>query len=76
MIENHMHLLKGGLGSSGKTCVTSTLNGNKVAGIEDERIKEEEDQEPMTIPEIKMEPKNCFGFVEGETFSRSDTCNV
>jgi len=74
-----MDLLKGELGSSGKTCVTSTLNGNQVTGIEDDRItyiKEEEEQEPMTSPEIKMESKNCFGFVEGETCSYSETCNV
>jgi len=72
-----MDLLKGELGSSGKMCVTSTLNGNQVTCIEDERItciKEEEDQESMKIPEIKMEPKNCFGFVEGETCSYSETC--
>jgi hypothetical protein len=36
-----------------------------VIGREDERVtyvKEEEDQEPMTIPEIKMEPKNWLLF--------------
>jgi len=36
----------------------------------------EEDQEPTTIPEINMEPKNCLCFVEGETGSYSETCNM
>jgi hypothetical protein len=47
--------------------------------MEDERviyIKEEEDQEPTTVPQIKMEPKHCFGFVEGETCCYSETCNM
>jgi len=38
----------------------STVGGNRVTGIEAERVssvREEEDQEPMPIPEIKMEPK-------------------
>ena len=44
VLQNSMDLLKGELGSSSKTCVTSTV------------IKEEEDQEPTTIPVIKTEP--------------------
>jgi len=59
VLQNSMDLLEGELGSSSKTCVTSTFDGNQVSGIEAEwvtEIKEEEDQEPTTIPEIKMEP--------------------
>ena len=60
ILQNGMDLLKSELGSSSKTCVTSTLDGNQVTGIEAvwiTDIKEEEDQEPTTIPEIKTEPK-------------------
>jgi len=60
VLQNSMDLRKGELGSSAETCVTSTVNGNKGTGAEAERvsyIKKEEDQEPTTIPEIKMEPK-------------------
>ena len=59
VLQNHMDLLKGELGSSNKTCVTSTLDGNTVASIEAEMVSditEEEDQEPRTIPVIKTEP--------------------
>jgi len=55
-----MDLLRGELGSSSKTCVTSTVDGNEVTGVEGERIcviKEEENQEAWTIPVIKKEPK-------------------
>jgi hypothetical protein len=54
-----MDLLKGAPGSSNKTCVTSTVDGNSVASIEAERVShvtEEEDQEPTAIPAIKTEP--------------------
>jgi len=47
------------LGSSSKTCVMSTLDGNQVTGVQAETvtvIKEEEDQEQTTIPKIKTEP--------------------
>jgi hypothetical protein len=60
VLQNSMDLLKGEFGSSSKTCVTSTVDGNNVTGIEAERvtyIQEEEGQEPMKIPVIKMEPK-------------------
>jgi len=60
VLQNGMDLLKSELGSSSKTCVTSTLDGNQVTGIEAvwiTDIKKEEDQEPITIPEIKTEPK-------------------
>jgi len=55
-----MDLLKGELGSSRETCVTSSLDINEVTGIEAERvsvIKVEEDQVGRTIPVIKTEPK-------------------
>jgi hypothetical protein len=73
-----MDLLKGELVPRARH-VTSTLNGNQVTGIGDKRVtsvKEEEDQEPMTVPQIEMEPKNWLCFVVGETCSYSDTCNV
>jgi hypothetical protein len=60
VLQNNMDLLEDEFGSSRKTCVTSALNGNKVTGIEPERvtyIQEEEHQEPMIIPVIKTEPK-------------------
>jgi hypothetical protein len=60
VLQNSMSLLKGELGSSNNTCVTSTLVGNEVTGMEAERvcnIKEEEVDELARIPVIKMEPK-------------------
>jgi hypothetical protein len=54
-----MDLLQCELGSSSKTHVKSTVNGNEVTTTEAETVSyiiEEEDQEPMTIPEIKTEP--------------------
>ena len=57
-LQNSMDLLKGELGSSDETRVTSTLDGNEVIGIEAERvsgISEVADQE-TTIPAIKTEP--------------------
>jgi hypothetical protein len=60
VLQNSMDLLKGELGSSSKPCVTSTLDGNQVTGIEADWVtdikEEEEDQEQITIPEIKTEP--------------------
>ena len=67
VLQNGMDLVEGELGSSNKTCVTSTLNGNTVASIEVEMIShvtEEEDQEPRTIPVIKTEPnESCVPVV-------------
>ena len=60
VLQNGMDLLRGELGSSSKTCVTSTVDVNEVTGVEGERIcviKEEEDQEAWTVPVIKTEPK-------------------
>ena len=60
VLQNSMDLLKGELGSSTDTCVTSTVDVNEVTGVEGERVcvmKEEEDQEARTIPVIKTEPK-------------------
>jgi hypothetical protein len=51
-------LLQCELGSSSKRHVKSTVNGNEVTTTEAEtvsHITQEEDQEPMTIPEIKTE---------------------
>ena len=63
VLQNCMDLLKGELGSSGNTCVTSTVDGNEMTGIKAERvcnIKEEDDVQPATIPEIKTEPHVSF----------------
>jgi hypothetical protein len=59
VLQNSMDLLRGELGSSNKTCVTSILHGNEVNDIEAERfsnVTEEEDQVPRTVPVIKTEP--------------------
>ena len=67
VLQNHMVLLKGELGSSNKTCVTSALDGKTVASVEAEMIShvtEEEDQEQTTIPVIKTEPnESCVPVV-------------
>ena len=63
VLQNCMDLPKGELGSSSDTCVTSTVDGNEVTGMEAERvcnIKEEDDVEPATIPVIKSEPNVSF----------------
>jgi hypothetical protein len=60
VLQNSMDLLKGEFGSSSKTFVTSTVDGNKVTGIDAERvtyIQEEDDQDGTKIPVIKTEPK-------------------
>jgi hypothetical protein len=59
VLQSSMDLLKDEFSSSSKTCVTSILNGNKVTGIEAERvtcIQEEVDQQPTKIAVIKTEP--------------------
>jgi len=59
VLQNCMDILKCELGSSNKTCVTSTVDGN-VIGLRAESISnmtEEEDQVPRTVPVIKTEPK-------------------
>ena len=67
VLQNRMDLLKGELGSSNKTCVTSAVDGNTVANIEDERVSsvtEEDDQEPTTILAMKTElNENCVSVV-------------
>jgi hypothetical protein len=70
----HVDLVNSELSSCNETCVMSTLDGNKVIGIEAERVSdvsEVADQE-TTIPAIK-EPNNGMEFVEGETGSYSET---
>ena len=60
VLQKGMDLRKGECCSSSDTCVVSTVDGNQVPGIEAERVScvtEEEAQESMTIPEIKIEPK-------------------
>ena len=67
VLQNSMDLLKGEVGSSGKTCATSTVDGNEGNDIEGERvldITEGEDQEPTTITVIKTEPNaSCVPLV-------------
>jgi hypothetical protein len=67
ILQNRMDLLKDEVDSSKKTCVSSTLDGNTVAIIEAERVShvtKEEDQELLTIPEIKTEPnEHCVPVV-------------
>ena len=58
-LQNSMDLLKGELGSSDETRVTSTLDGNEVVGIADEKVSdmsEVADQETTTIAARKTEP--------------------
>jgi len=58
VLQNHIDLLNGELGSCNETHVTSTLDGNEVIGIEGERVSdvsEVADQE-VTVPAIKTEP--------------------
>jgi hypothetical protein len=60
VLQNGMDLLKGELGSYTETCVTSTVDVNEVTGVDAERvsvIKEEEDQDPRTVPVMKTEPR-------------------
>jgi len=62
VLQNRMDLLKGELGLSNKTCVTSTVDGNTMATVEAEMVShvtEDDDQEQMTIPAIKTEPNEC-----------------
>jgi len=60
VLQNSMDLVYSEPGSSNETQVTSTLAGNKMIGIEAEKVthitEEEEDQKPTTIPAIKTEP--------------------
>jgi len=67
VLQNGMDLVKGELGSSNKTCVTSALDGNTVASIQAEMVShvtEVEDQEPTTISVIKSEPnESCVPVV-------------
>ena len=59
VLQNHMDLLSGGIGSSAETHVTSTRDGNEVIGIEAERVtdmSEVADQEATTIAAVKVDP--------------------
>ena len=62
VLQNSMALLKGEVGSYNRTSVTSNLDGNTVASIE--AVREEEDQEPTTMPAIKTELcESCLSVV-------------
>ena len=67
VLQNRMDPLKSELGPCGETCVMSTHDGNKLTGINVEKVTdmtEEEDQEPTTIPVIKTEPEvSCMSVV-------------
>ena len=59
VLQNRMDFVKGEFGSTSDACVTSTLDANQLTGMEAERvsnIKEEDIEEPATIPVIKTEP--------------------
>jgi hypothetical protein len=67
VLQNPMDMLKCELGSCSETSEMSTCEGNEVRSIKVERvtgIKEEEEQDTMTIPIIKMEAKvSCMPVV-------------
>jgi len=56
VLQNHMDLLKCELGSSNKTCVTATHDGNTGANIECEMVSHVTEEEATTVPSIKTEP--------------------
>ena len=63
-LQNHMDLLKGELGSSNKTCVTATLDGNTETSIECEMFSHVTEEEATKIPSIKPEPsESCVPLV-------------
>jgi len=64
VLQNHMDLLKGELGSSNKTCVTATFESNTVANIECEMVSHVTEEEATTIPSTKTEPsESCVPVV-------------
>ena len=73
VLQNRMDLLKGEVGSASGACVTATLDPNHLTGMEAERvsnIKEEDVEEPATIPVIKTEPNvSCVPLVSVTCFS-------
>jgi hypothetical protein len=70
VLQNGMDLLKGELGTSNETHVTSTLDGDDVIGIEAERVTEVADQETATVPAIKTEPSvSCVPVVSATHIS-------
>jgi len=59
VLQNLMDLLQCERGSSSKTHIPSTINENEVTGTGAETVSHitaEQNQEPMTIPEIRTEP--------------------
>jgi hypothetical protein len=73
VLQNHTDLLKGESGPCCETCVMSAHDGNKLTGINVERVTdmtEEVDQDPMTVPVIKTEPKvSCTSVVSARHIS-------
>jgi len=73
VLQTGMDLLKGELGSSVETCIISALIGKEVTDIEAEKISyimDEVHEEPMTLLEIKAEPKaSCVPVVSVTHFS-------
>ena len=55
-----MDLLRDDLGSSNKTCVTATLDGNTGANIECEMVSHVTEEEATTLPSIKAEPSESW----------------
>jgi hypothetical protein len=66
-LQNPMDMLKCELGSYSETNEMSADVGNEVRGIKVERdtgIKEDDEQDTMTVPVIKMESMvSCITFV-------------
>jgi hypothetical protein len=79
VLQNSMDLLNGELGSTSETFGSSNLDGCEVISREAERvtdIKEEEDQEPTTVPVIKAEPiVSCVLEVKVCTFLKGNIHN-
>ena len=64
VLQNHMDLLKGELGSSNKTCVTATLDRNTGASMECEMVSLVTEEEATTILSVKTEPsESCVPVV-------------
>jgi len=52
VLRNHTDLLNGELGSSDESCVTSTVDGNKVTSIRVSHITVEEDKQYLYSDEL------------------------
>jgi hypothetical protein len=67
VLQNSMDLVKVELGSSSEACVTSTVDGNVVIGVEAERFTDMQEEEDQDTTIIKTEPK-VTGVSLGSTF--------